>query len=139
MREGWLDRVTERVEAWTLAAFVAIVGAAWGFIELAEVIEGEPHAFDEALLLAFRNSVDLSDPIGPGWIEELAREFTAGAASASSPPDPRHCRVPLAAEFWFAGAPWSRASGVSRRCIWLGRFPLGTAAGQKPVTVIKNH
>ena len=40
-------------------------------------IRTEPNAFDEALLLAFRNSADLSDPIGPGWIEELGRDLTA--------------------------------------------------------------
>lgn len=50
----------------------------WGFAELAgEVMEGDTRALDKTLLLALRNSADISDPIGPKWIEELMRDFTA--------------------------------------------------------------
>jgi len=42
-----------------------------------EVLEGENHAFDSLLLLKFRNPSDLSDPLGPKWIEELFRDFTS--------------------------------------------------------------
>ena len=52
--------------------------ALWGFSELAgAVIDGEVHVFDERLLLLFRNPGDLSDPIGPGWFEEVMRDITA--------------------------------------------------------------
>ncbi|WP_199688138.1 phosphatase PAP2 family protein [Noviherbaspirillum sedimenti] len=48
------------------------------FSELAdEVSEGETRAFDEAVLLAFRNPQNLSDPLGPRWLEEMMRDFTA--------------------------------------------------------------
>jgi len=56
-----------------------VVGTAvWGFAELAdEVLEGGTRTFDRAILLAFRTASDLSDPIGPGWAEEMGRDFTA--------------------------------------------------------------
>jgi undecaprenyl-diphosphatase len=50
---------------------------AWAFIALAdEVREGATLSFDRALLLALRNPQDLADPIGPGWLEEAARDIT---------------------------------------------------------------
>ena len=55
-----------------------LAGGVWGFIELAdEVIEGETHAVDTAILLALRTPGDLDDPLGPGWVEEVGRDFTA--------------------------------------------------------------
>jgi undecaprenyl-diphosphatase len=48
------------------------------FAELTdEVLEGETRAFDEAVLLALRNPADNADPIGPGWLEGMMRDFTA--------------------------------------------------------------
>jgi undecaprenyl-diphosphatase len=41
------------------------------------VLEGETHAFDRAVLLAFRNPLDPSDPIGPTWLEIMFRDITA--------------------------------------------------------------
>jgi len=57
---------------------LAVCGfSAWAFIALAgEVFEGETRAFDSAILLALRNPQDLADPIGPGWVEEGARDIT---------------------------------------------------------------
>ncbi|QFU14903.1 phosphatase PAP2 family protein [Microvirga thermotolerans] len=50
---------------------------AWAFIALAgEVFEGETHAFDTAILLALRSPQNLADPLGPGWLEESARDIT---------------------------------------------------------------
>ena len=59
-------------------ALLIVAACAWGFAELAdEVVEGESHAFDTALLLALRNPADLSDPLGPGWVQEFGRDVTA--------------------------------------------------------------
>ncbi|WP_458618435.1 phosphatase PAP2 family protein [Gilvimarinus sp. F26214L] len=67
-----------RSEYALLALLVLIVGGAWGFMELAdEVLEGETHRLDEVVLLAMRNPADLSDPLGPGWVEEVGRDVTA--------------------------------------------------------------
>jgi undecaprenyl-diphosphatase len=61
-----------------LILLVLITVGIWGFAELAdEVIEGETHSFDEAVLLAMRNPADPADPFGPYWLEELFRDFTA--------------------------------------------------------------
>jgi undecaprenyl-diphosphatase len=60
-----------------LMAFVCATSA-WVFIELAdEVGEGETEAFDKAVLRAFRNPADLSDPLGPRRVEEGVRDITA--------------------------------------------------------------
>jgi len=63
----------------SLAVIVAVAGVlAYGFIQLAgEVLEGETRAFDETLLLIFRTPGDLSRPIGPLWLPEAMRDFTA--------------------------------------------------------------
>ena len=37
----------------------------------------KPTAFDTHIILMLRNPADLSDPLGPAWVEELARDFTA--------------------------------------------------------------
>jgi undecaprenyl-diphosphatase len=62
----------------TLLLLGVIAGGLWGFFELAdEVMEGETHRLDESLLLAMRTAGDAADPIGPGWLEEAGRDFTA--------------------------------------------------------------
>ena len=61
-----------------LAVLALVAAAIWGFAELAdEVLEGETHALDQAVLLALRHPADPSDPLGPLWLEELVRDFTA--------------------------------------------------------------
>lgn len=62
-----------------LLLLLALVGAGtWGFMALAdEVVEGDTHAVDKAILLAMRNPADPTDPLGPGWVEEIGRDFTA--------------------------------------------------------------
>jgi undecaprenyl-diphosphatase len=64
------------------ARAIAVLGAAsaggWAFIEIAdEVIEGESREFDRRVLLALRSAGDPADPLGPGWLEEMARDLTA--------------------------------------------------------------
>ena len=74
-----------RLRIWARAALpwrvLAPVGAAlgllWSFVELAEEIsEGETRGFDEAVVLALRTE-DPADPVGPVWLEEMARDITA--------------------------------------------------------------
>lgn len=65
-------------EGATLIILATIAAAVWGFIELAdEVMKGTTEALDEKLLLALRDPADLSDPIGPHWVEEMGRDLTA--------------------------------------------------------------
>jgi undecaprenyl-diphosphatase len=60
-----------------LAIFVA-AGALWTFEEIHEnfVREGD-RELDTEILMMFRSGADRTDPIGPPWVEELARDFTA--------------------------------------------------------------
>lgn len=60
-----------------LSLFALGIGTA-GFVAItSEVAEGETQSVDQALLLALRNPADLSDPIGPPWLEEIGRDLTA--------------------------------------------------------------
>lgn len=66
------------VEWQILVWLVILAGGVWAFAELAdEVLEGDTKSFDEQILLALRTPTDVSDPIGPHWVEELMRDFTA--------------------------------------------------------------
>lgn len=70
--------------SWVAAEFgilSALAGAAAGLFAFAliaeEVVEGDVHAFDEAILLAFRTPGDTADPIGPAWLEIVMRDITS--------------------------------------------------------------
>jgi undecaprenyl-diphosphatase len=72
----WVAWIGAR-EAWTLVALLVAAGALWLFIELAdEVVEGETATVDERVLLMLRAPGDTTDPLGPPWVEELARDAT---------------------------------------------------------------
>ncbi|MCL5996408.1 MAG: phosphatase PAP2 family protein [Chloroflexi bacterium] len=71
---AWL----RRHEITPLLVLVLVAGSILVFGELAgEVVEGDTNAFDRALLLALRNPADITDPLGPPTVEEMARDFTA--------------------------------------------------------------
>jgi undecaprenyl-diphosphatase len=66
-----------RQELIPLILLVLIAGGVWLFAALAdEVTEGGTRVVDRAILLALREPADLSDPIGPPWMEEAVRDFT---------------------------------------------------------------
>jgi undecaprenyl-diphosphatase len=67
-----------RREIGLIAGLMLIAGALLAFATIAdEVVEGETHAFDRAVLLALRDPADPSDPLGPVWFEEMARDLTS--------------------------------------------------------------
>lgn len=57
-------------------ALVAFLLAALGLI-VDEVTEGDTLQFDQAFLLSLREPGDPTNPIGPTWLEEVARDITA--------------------------------------------------------------
>jgi undecaprenyl-diphosphatase len=66
------------LERGTLVALVLVAAFAWGFAALYdEVREGCSVDFDRAVVLLFRNPADLTDPIGPGWLESGVVDLTA--------------------------------------------------------------
>jgi undecaprenyl-diphosphatase len=84
MAGSQLAVVGARLRAWlgarevgTLAALLLAAGGVWLFVELAdEVAEGETTTVDERLLLSLRASNDSNDPLGPTWVEDIARDIT---------------------------------------------------------------
>ncbi|KAA2317121.1 PAP2 family protein [Pseudooceanicola sediminis] len=77
LRAAFLN-LTKRVEVITLVVIVVIGGALWAFVALAaEMIEGDLHAFDQAVLLALRTPGDLNNPIGGSQVEVAMRDLTA--------------------------------------------------------------
>jgi undecaprenyl-diphosphatase len=66
------------VEWMTLSAVILAASLLFAFARLANAVaRGRTHAFDEWLIIALRTPGDLADPIGPKWIEEMMRDFTA--------------------------------------------------------------
>jgi undecaprenyl-diphosphatase len=64
-------------EGLTLVALLLAAGGVWLFVEIADdVLEGDTAAIDEMLLLELRTADDSTDPLGPTWVEELARDVT---------------------------------------------------------------
>ena len=66
---------------WTWSALVLAAisaGLAVGFFSLSRaVVRGSTGDLDERILLAMRQPDNLADPIGPRWVEEVGRDFTA--------------------------------------------------------------
>lgn len=61
-----------------LLVMVALTAGIWGFAKLAdEVLEGETRSFDTAVLLAFHEPNNPDEPLGPKWVQEMARDVTA--------------------------------------------------------------
>lgn len=67
-----------RQEAGLLSVGLAVTAALWGFVSIAdEVADGDTGDFDRAVLLALRNPADATDPLGPVWLEQTAKDLTS--------------------------------------------------------------
>jgi undecaprenyl-diphosphatase len=67
-----------RIEPMTLSAVILGAGLLLVFASLANAVaHGSTYAFDEWFIVALRAPGDLADPIGPKWLEEMMRDFTA--------------------------------------------------------------
>jgi undecaprenyl-diphosphatase len=82
-RQSLRLRWWRRPDLVTLALFLVLAASLWAFIAIAdEVTEGDSLAFDRMVLTALREPGDLSDPIGPQWVEEAVRAITGLGGSA---------------------------------------------------------
>jgi undecaprenyl-diphosphatase len=71
----WLHH---HLEVGSMLFLLALVLALWAFFGIAaEVLEGDTSAFDKTILLAMRTPGNLGDPVGPLWLEEVGRDFSA--------------------------------------------------------------
>ncbi|MBY0309330.1 MAG: phosphatase PAP2 family protein [Phycisphaerales bacterium] len=71
-------RTVARHELALLSLIAALAALLFIFAKVAgAVIHGSADELDKRLLLALRNPADTPDPIGPPWVEEMARDFTA--------------------------------------------------------------
>lgn len=78
-----LDRLRPLLEAEILIGMAISAGLALGFILVAGYIgEGSPLPIDERIMLSMRTAADISDPVGPKWLEEAVRDFTALGSTA---------------------------------------------------------
>jgi len=67
-----------RIEPLTLAAIILGAALLFGFAKLANLAgRGEAPPLDEWLIVSLRTPGNLADPIGPPWVEEMMRDFTA--------------------------------------------------------------
>ena len=78
-----VGEIAKRIEFPVLLAAITIAGGLFGFIEMMEVARAtEPHAFDTAILLFFREAGNPAVPIGPVWFADAVRDLTSlGSAS----------------------------------------------------------
>jgi undecaprenyl-diphosphatase len=67
-----------RIEPMVLLAIIVGAALLLAFTKLADVVgQGGAPPFDEWLIVALRTPGNLADPIGPAWLEEMMRDFTA--------------------------------------------------------------
>ncbi|HEV2846654.1 MAG TPA: hypothetical protein VG477_17500, partial [Thermoanaerobaculia bacterium] len=67
-----------RSELLPLVVLILVAGGILAFAELAQdVREGNTNSFDRSILISMREPADRSDPLGPRWLEEMMRDFTA--------------------------------------------------------------
>jgi undecaprenyl-diphosphatase len=61
-----------------LAAIAIISGLVLAFLQIAdEMVEGEMEAFDQSILMLFRDPTNIDQLIGPVWVHEMVRDITA--------------------------------------------------------------
>jgi len=68
-------RLDERV---VIIPLLVLILGVWFFAELAdEVLEGSTQSFDEWAVRVLRDPDNLSNPLGPPWLQEIGRDLTA--------------------------------------------------------------
>lgn len=78
-----LQRLRSWMEAEIAIGLALTAGLALLFVLIAGwIADGSPTQIDERILLSMRTAGDVSDPIGPKWLEEAVRDFTALGSTA---------------------------------------------------------
>jgi undecaprenyl-diphosphatase len=78
LRSLWRQILLLPFELDVVGAIFVIAASSFIFLKLvSEIREGETHSVDEVILLALRDPTDLSNPIGPHWVEAMFRDLTS--------------------------------------------------------------
>jgi undecaprenyl-diphosphatase len=78
MPAKWWQFFSRYLELDLLAGIFVFAAAIFIFLKLvSEMREGETRSADQAILLALRDPNDLSNPIGPDWVETMCRDITS--------------------------------------------------------------
>ena len=65
-------------EIWLLGGLALASGLILAFLRIAdEMVEGETQAFDNTILLWFRDPTNVDQVIGPEWMHEMVRDITS--------------------------------------------------------------
>jgi undecaprenyl-diphosphatase len=70
-------------EGWMLLVVFLIAGLLWIAAAIEDELAQGAGETDRAILMVFRSAADTADPIGPRWVEELARDITALGSSGA--------------------------------------------------------
>jgi undecaprenyl-diphosphatase len=70
---GWLGGLDLAV----LLTALTVATSVWMFLAIANRVDGPPGSFDERLLRSLREPDKPSEPVGPHWVQEAARDVTA--------------------------------------------------------------
>src|SRR3954453_5659938 len=71
-------RALPPIEPFVLILLAVCAASLWGFIKTADaVFANETQAFDRWMVGALRDPANPVDPIGPPWVEEMARDISA--------------------------------------------------------------
>lgn len=76
------DLLAPLLRNWLVLSVLALMAAAASalmvFVKVAgEVLEGDTHKMDTAIILWLRAADDPADPLGPVWLEDFVRDITA--------------------------------------------------------------
>jgi undecaprenyl-diphosphatase len=75
---NWRQLLSRYLELDVLATIFVFAAASFTFLKLvSEMREGDTRRADQAILLALRDPNDLSNPIGPEWVETMCRDLTS--------------------------------------------------------------
>lgn len=86
MKDPYIALLQRWLEPRILGAVIFVAFSLWLFIEVAEeVMEGETRELDRLILLTMRMPGDPATPLGPVWLQSVARDITAlGSVSVLS-------------------------------------------------------
>ncbi len=78
LSQNWRQLLSRYLELGILMTIFVFAAASFTLLKLAsEMREGETRSADQAILLALRDPNDLSNPIGPEWVETMCRDLTS--------------------------------------------------------------